>query len=204
MFSPWLKGHGGSLADFRASGCEQWQESAEEHLKALEKDYDRILLVGHSMGGLLAVRAAIARPEKVVGVVAIGFPIKISIGPRWIGMNMAAARPPAPDEDPRITSAREMSGVPIRNVKEYFSTLPQNRSFLKVTRLTRKEISRLNAPLTVVNFNKDEIVAPSVPAFVRKKLPGAQIHVLPGSYHFLFQPDELETMAQIIREKAGL
>jgi len=195
-----LAGHDASYEDFRSNCWRDWQESADLKLRELSDTYDRVLLVGHSMGGLIALRAAVAMPEKVIGVVGIGFPIKISLGPRWIKLNAAATKPKVPGEDPRVTAAREFAGVPIRSVGDYFKTLPQNIGFLKTAGAARREISQLRAPLTVINFERDEIVAPSVPRFVKDRLPGAEIAMLPKSYHFLFAEDERRRIAGIIRE----
>jgi len=195
-----LAGHDASYEDFCQTGWRDWQESADLKLRELSDTYDRVLLVGHSMGGLIALRAAVAMPDKVIGVVGIGFPIKISLGPRWIKLNAAATKPKTPGEDPRITAARNFAGVPIRSVKEYFNTLPQNIGFLKTARAARREISQLRAPLTVINFERDEIVSPSVPRFVKDRLPGAEIVMLPKSYHFLFAEDERKRIVELIRE----
>lgn len=199
MYRPSLAGHDGSFEDFRRSDWRRWQNSANGVLRRLAERYERILIVGHSMGGLIALRAAIAEPKNVIGVVGIGFPIKISLGPRWIKLNVAASKPKVPNEDPRITAAREMAGVPITTVGQYLQTLPQNMSFLMAAAQSRKELSKLKAPLTVINFEKDEIVAPSVPNFVKSRLPNAEVVMLPNSYHFLFERDEQEKMVDIIK-----
>lgn len=201
MFFQVLPGHEGTLEDFRKTNAEAWQRGVNDRIIELASEYDRLVLVGHSMGGLIAVRAAAAKPEKVVAVVAIGFPLKVRIGREWLKLNLDAAKPEKAGEDPRVTAARSMAGVPIKNVRQYLSTLPQNMAFLKMARLARKELPLLKAPLTVINFERDEIVAKSVPEFVKSRLPDAEIVMLPQSYHFLFQPDEQERMAAIIRSK---
>lgn len=194
-----LPGHDSTLEEFRKTDAGDWQQSVNNAVNNLAQKYDRILLVGHSMGGLLAVRTAIAEPKKVCGVVAIGFPVKINLKWQWLSLNLDASRPAKDGEDPRITAARTMSGVKIRTVGQYLSTAAQNMQFLKITRLTRKEIHLLKAPLTVINFKKDEIVASSVPDFVHSKLPDAKVLILPNSYHFLFTDDELHLMSNEIR-----
>lgn len=194
-----LSGHESSLEDFKKSSAVSWQDSVNELVEGLSGSYDRLLLVGHSMGGLLAVRAAVAHPEKVIGVAAIGFPIKISVGPKWLKLNMAAANPPVEGEDPRITAARDMAGVEILSVGQYLTTLPQSLQFIKTTRLARRDIAGLKSPLKIINFQRDEIVAKSVPDFVKSKLPKADIVMLPESYHFYFTPEELSAMAEEIR-----
>lgn len=195
-----LPGHEATLEEFHKTDAEVWQQSVNAAVRDLAREYDRILLVGHSMGGLLAVRAAIAEPEKVCGIVAIGFPIKINLKWQWLTLNLNAARPAKEGEDPRVTVARTMGGVTMNTVGQYFSTLPQNMQFLKMTRLARKDIHLLKAPLTVLNFKKDEIVAPSVPDFVHSQLSDAKVVVMPNSYHFLFSDDELLVMANEIKK----
>ncbi|NLW65801.1 MAG: alpha/beta fold hydrolase [Clostridiales bacterium] len=194
-----LPGHDSTLEEFRTTDAGIWQQSVNDAVHNLAKEYDRILLVGHSMGGLLAIRAAIAEPDKVCGVAAIGFPIKIRLRHQWLALNIDASHPAKEGEDPRITAARTMSGVKIESAGQYFSTFPQNMQFLKMTRLARREIHLLKAPLTVLNFEKDEIVAPSVPDFVHSQLPDARVIMMPNSFHFLFTDDELQLMASEIR-----
>ena len=195
-----LPGHESTLAEFKKTNAKIWQESVNELVGSMAEQYDRILLVGHSMGGLLAVRAAIAKPDNVCGVVCIGFPIKINIGKQWLDLNTAASKPQVDGEDPRVTAARTMAGVTINSTGQYFSTLPQNIQFLKTTRLARHDLHMLKAPLTVINFEKDEIVAKSVPEFVKSQKSDAKIVMLPDSYHFLFAETELVTMADEIQK----
>lgn len=194
-----LPGHEASLAEFRKTNAAAWQGSVIERIEQLENTYDKIVLVGHSMGGLLSVCAAAERPEKIAGVMAIGFPIKISPGRGWIKLSMDAAGPEKEGEDPRVTAARAMAGVEIKSVGEYLTTLPQNLEFLKTVRVAQRAISRLRVPLTVINFEKDEIVSLKSAAFVRARFPEAEVFVLKDSYHFLFDPEEEEFITGKIR-----
>lgn len=195
-----LTGHGSTLKEFRSTNAKMWQDSVDERLRELSKEYEKVLVVGHSMGGLIAERAAIAVPDKVCGVVAIGYPIKINLKREWLKLNADASKPAKDGEDPRVTAARAMAGVPIHNVGEYLSTFPQNMQFLKTTRLARRDLHLLKAPLIVINFDKDEIVAASVPEFVMAQKPDAKIIMLPESYHFLFTENELPKMADEIKK----
>ena len=194
-----LPGHETSLEDFKKTNADSWQSGVNSKLRELSAGYDRVLLVGHSMGGLLAVRAAIAVPEKVIGVAALGFPIKVSVGPDWLKLNMQASNPAKPGEDPRITAARSMAGVTIKTTGQYFSTLPQNMQFMKTTKLARRDIHLLKKPLTVINFEKDEIVSKDTPRFVLSQKPDAKIVMLSDSYHFYFAKEDLNTMADEIK-----
>ena len=197
-----LPGHESTLADFKKSGAVVWQASVDGRLAQLRKEYDRIVLAGHSMGGLLAVCAAVKNPDKIVGVTAICFPIKVTLKLEWISLCMGATKPYSEGEDPRVTAARRLAGVKIGSVGEYLSTLPQNFEFLKTTKAARKSLRRLQVPLTVINSAEDEIVNPSVPDFVRGELPAARVILQKKSSHYLFDADEetfiVETVARMV------
>lgn len=194
-----LPGHEKDTADFIKSNCGQWQQSANDYIDSLRLDYDRLVLVGHSMGGLIAVRAAISNPEKISGIIAIGLPIKVTVRSAWIKNNMLASKPQRENEDKRVTAARQMAGVKMTGTGDYIRAFPRSAQFLRVARLTRRELSKLAVPLTVINFKNDEIVAFGAKRFVEKALPAAKILMLDGSYHFLFTKDEVEIMAEEIK-----
>lgn len=200
IFCPVLAGHEASFEDFRHSGGEAWQKSLSDAVDELRSKYDRIILIGHSMGGLLAVREAIRDPEKIDRVIAIGFPITVTVRPSWLQMNMKAAKPAVQGEDPRITAARSMAGVKIEGAGQYFRTLPNNMQFLHVASDTRKQLPRLKTPLTVINFKRDEIVGGNAKKLVMKILPNTKFYLLDNSYHFYFTPEETDLMISIIKE----
>ena len=193
-----VAGHDKTLADFLASDDASWQSGLNYQLESLRGDYDQILLVGHSMGGLMAVRAAVADPKGIKGIAAIGFPIQVWMKIQWMKNMVNAAHPEKPGEDPRITAARRMCGVDVRNFSDFVKTIPLSGKFLKLARAARREISGLKVPLEIINFEGDEIVAKRGAAFVKKQLPDAKIHMQKNSYHFLFEDRDEQEMADII------
>ena len=202
MFYHILPGHETSLADFRKTGAADWQASVDGRLAQLRREYDRIVLVGHSMGGLLAVCTAVENADKIVGITAISFPIKISLKREWIALCLGATKPYSEGEDPRVTAARKMAGVKIESVGEYLSTLPQNFEFLKTTKAAQKKLHKLKVPLTVINSVNDEIVNRSATEFIFSQLPDAQIIVQEKSSHYLFDADDetfiVSTIARMV------
>ena len=53
-----LPGHGRSAKEFAACSAEQWQGYVDSEISRFSAEHDSIFLVGHSMGGLLALNAA--------------------------------------------------------------------------------------------------------------------------------------------------
>lgn len=194
-----LPGHEASLEEFLGTDAQIWQQSVDEAVIRLSDEYEKILLVGHSMGGLLSVNAAISEPEKVSGIVAIAFPIKIALKPQWVINNLKATRPAKEGEDPRVTAARTMSGVTLENPARYLASVKQSLEFAKVRRASIKSIDSLKTPLTVINFRGDEIVSRRAAGFVKAKLPGARVISLNESYHFLFSDKDIERIAEEIK-----
>ena len=69
-----LAGHGTAPEELSDLTWRDWVRSAEEGLERIKREGRRIVLVGFSMGGLLALRLCLANPE-VAGVVTISSPI---------------------------------------------------------------------------------------------------------------------------------
>lgn len=195
-----VDGHGGSMDKFLKSNADTWSQGLSEHLEELRREYDEIFLVGHSMGGLLATLTAIDNPDNIFGITAIAYPIKIFVTRDWLSIYYRAAFPPKQGEDLRVTAARSMSGVKIRNPRELLRAVPKSRENAKLAKQARKRIGDLSVPLTVINFANDETVSKKAAQFVRDNLPSANVVVLEKSYHFLFDKNEVEKMAQYIRE----
>lgn len=65
-----LPGHGTDPDDMAAYTYDQWYEAAAEGYRRLKNDCDKIVVIGHSMGGLLALKLAAAFPIDVVVTLA--------------------------------------------------------------------------------------------------------------------------------------
>jgi carboxylesterase len=71
--APLLAGHGGGREAFDAAGRRDWLRSAEEAWERLRAPGEKIILIGHSMGGCLATLLA-ARHASQVEALVLGAP----------------------------------------------------------------------------------------------------------------------------------
>ena len=182
-FTVTLPGHEADASAFFASDDRQWLRELETRIDALRLDYDRIVLVGHSMGGLLEALSAASNPDRIQAVFALAFPLKIRMTWRAVRQNVRTLFPRRDGEDLAVTCAREWSGVRGLTVWNAMSVLPNSLRLLRVVRKARAALPHLGVPLTVVQSGRDELVPPSALRLVQRLLPKAQAVLLPESGH---------------------
>src|SRR5579862_9440520 len=79
--TPLLPGHGTSIAHFASTRWEDWLEAVNAEICRSLARGERVVLIGHSMGGALAFAAAEQEP-RVAGVVAMCAPVALDRGGR--------------------------------------------------------------------------------------------------------------------------
>jgi carboxylesterase len=84
--APLLPGHGTSVHDLARTRFADWRGAAQRALLELVRDHGRVIVVGSSMGSLIALDLAADYPE-VVGVGVLGSPIRL----RWPYPSLALA-----------------------------------------------------------------------------------------------------------------
>ena len=171
--------------------------------------FDRLALVGHSMGGAVAAAYTLAYPSRVeclalVGGVVPGFDYRVSWiyralaapglgeligGLMWPGLLRAAltrcfARPDAEEVDFLVRT-----GYPIRVSPEgraaFLSTLRSVRAdFIADAERYRKGLASLPLPVLLIHGRQDRIVPPAHPETVAAHLPKGQLRLLQGCGHF--------------------
>ena len=74
-----LPAHGGTAKDFGSGSHELWQDYIDSEVGRFAREYTNIWLVGHSMGGLLAINAAVKHNDRIYGLFLIATPMKIGV-----------------------------------------------------------------------------------------------------------------------------
>lgn len=72
-YAPVLKGHTGKRKDLQKVSYEEWIISAEKGLIKLQTNYSKVMLIGFSMGGLIAIHLALK--HSVQAVITLNTPI---------------------------------------------------------------------------------------------------------------------------------
>lgn len=175
---------------------ESIQSYSDQVIRFLDElGIDRVLLVGHSMGGMVALKTAINHPKRISRVVAVGAPIVgdslswlLKLTDRPVLAN-AFARAPwlrrymfrmflGETNDPAVNEILDDS------VKSSSTTLRRAVGSMWRTDL-RPELPRLSVPSLIVHGGRDEIVHPNQ-ADLFDNVPSAEVVVMPESRHFPF------------------
>lgn len=188
-------GHG------RSSGTEGLSTIAahsEVTLELLDRlSVRRAVLVGTSMGGLVAIDLALRDPERVEALVLLSCAARVRIPPKLIETwrQVTAGRISQP-----FTPDGYGDGVPIEILREGWEeqtrTDPRVRhsDLLAVDGVDyRSRLVEIRMPALIVSGTKDPLVPPAVGAALAAGIPRARRVEIEGAGHFLYReaPDAL-------------
>ena len=180
---PTLPGHGVTLNLSNVS-AESWMMEAELAMRRLQKKVDRVIIVGFSMGGLIALYLSLRYP--VTKLVLLSAAAKY-ISPRFLL------------EDVRImlqeSITRNYSSNSFHHLYDYKLTHTPIRAmfeFLRIVKMVKPYYSQIKIPVCLVQGEKDEIVPFSSAEHLYKTL-GSEKKVFikspMGKHHICYSDD---------------
>ncbi len=156
-----LSGHGTDPAQLAQTGRADWRRSLERGVAAMRAAYDQVVIVGFSMGGLLAIEAAANLPD-ICGVVAINSPLHLQ--------DRASLLVPTVDAWNSVAHALHLDGL-------RFSSVPNHPEWPAINYLSNPvsaihELERLmhdvrlsaplvQAPAMLVQADGDPVIVPT-------------------------------------------
>ena len=190
---------------FGDSRRKQTQESIQAYSDQVIRFMDalgveKVMLVGHSMGGMVALKTALTYPDRIQRVATVGAPID---GDSLSWLLKLTDRPIFADGFARMpwlrrylfrfflgeTSDPAVSEMLDDSVKSSANTLRYAVSSMLRTDL-RPELHRLRVPALIIHGGRDDVVNPNQ-ADLFDHVPTAQVVMMPRSRHFPFldEPD---------------
>lgn len=190
-----LPGHGGSGYNFAVTQPHAWQDHVNRSLAAVRKENANIILIGHSLGGLLALQASLQVP--VEGIVLINTPIRTRISFRQISLSLQVLFRSRKSNNPLVSAYRESFSVSIRDFWSLPLWIPRLLDIRRIAKKTMTILNEVTVPVIIFQSRPDETVKPDS-ADVLKRGLGA--HVISLTYlhtstHAYF---EIEEFNQII------
>lgn len=191
----------------RKSTYESIQNYSDQVIRFLDElGIDRCLLVGHSMGGMVALKTAINHPKRISRVAAVGAPI---VGDSLSWLLKLTDRPLFADAFGRVPWFRRfmfrwflgeaddqhVHEILDDSVKSSSTTLRNAVGSMWRTDL-RPELQRLSVPTLIVHGGRDVIVRPNQADLFDNVSP-AEVVLMPESRHFPFL-DEADLFNDIL------
>jgi carboxylesterase len=158
---PVLPGHGTSVRDLATTRYADWFAAVERLTRHVAERCDRVVVVGHSMGGTIALDLAARRPTLVDALVVINPQV---LDPPGL---LARAAPLLQHVLPSVP--RRVAGLPVDDlalpgVSEHaYATVPPRaaRSLLAELPRVRAQLLEVTVPLLVVRSLVDHTVDPA-------------------------------------------
>lgn len=191
-----LPGHECDINAFAAAHDDAWQRAVNDAVDDLRARYDSIVLIGHSMGGLLAVLSAVENAERVRAVFALAFPLRFRLTARAVATRVFAPFCKGAEAGETLAKMIEFNGVHGITPFNAIKTLPNTLRLLRVIRRTKQALPRLTVPLTVVLSDRDELVSPSTMRLTRRLCPDASGVRLVRSGHICYTEEDQKAIEE--------
>jgi carboxylesterase len=200
-----VAGHDTTVEHLATTSWQDWERSAERGADALLAATPRIIAVGLSMGALLAMRLAVARPRQVAGLALLSPAVDVRrVAPwmRWPLRTVAAldARfPPARRLLAPLGMAKRASDIAdpvVRETHPGYRRVPLRAllNLLRLQRACRHLGRRVTQPVLVVHALQDHTCPADAARVLYEALPSAdkRLVLLPESFHVVTVDRERE------------
>lgn len=192
VYNMLLDGHGKTVADFAHTSMKKWKNQVNHTVYELSEKYEKIIIVGHSMGTLLAINATEKYPSKIKQLFLLAVPLKIFLRPIAPLTALKVVFEEVSDNDPIAVAMRDGYSVqPDKNLLGYLRWLPRYIELFKESRTTRTKAKLINVPCNVYLSKKDDMVSVhSEKYFTDNK--NVKVSILENSLHLYFEEPEME------------
>ncbi|CEG55811.1 alpha/beta fold hydrolase [Legionella fallonii] len=205
---PQLAGHCSSEKDLKLSNRHDWYESVEKAYNLLAEHCDQIYVAGLSVGGLLALKLAAEKKEKLVGVILLSLvffydgwnmsKLKINLLMPFIihtplrFLTAFKERSPYGIKDERVRQSIELIMKNQRsNASEQIGIMKISGSSLKevnnLIRDTKRLLPHIHCPALIIHSLEDDMASIKNVEFLQRKIGTKQIKLcyLNDCYHVI-------------------
>ncbi|MDD2361429.1 MAG: alpha/beta hydrolase [Oscillospiraceae bacterium] len=151
-----LAGHGGTKKELRKSKYMDWIRSGEQALEKAKNEYDSVVLMGFSMGGLIC--SYLETKYKVDGLVLINTPVYY-----W---NIKVIAKSIIDD----IKNRRCDNISYYKKAAFKTPIRSCIQFLRLLAKSKKIFQNIECPTLVIQCKNDETVKPKSAAFIERKI----------------------------------
>lgn len=194
VYNMLLDGHGKGVSDFANSSMERWKKQVDSAVCNLSQKHEKIIIVAHSMGTLLAINAIQKYPTKIKQLFLLAVPLKIFLKPIAMITSLKVVFDDVSDDDPVAVSMRDGHSIKCeKNLFLYLSWIPRYLELFRESKLTRERVKAIDIPCNVYLSKKDDMVSVnSCKYFVDNS--NINMTILEKSLHLYITDDEMKLL----------
>ncbi|HEY3445333.1 MAG TPA: alpha/beta fold hydrolase [Myxococcales bacterium] len=197
---PVMRGHGTRYQDLAGVRAQDWYDDAEAALLELAKSVDKVVVVGLSMGGLVALNLAMRHPDKIAGVVTLAAALRFQdpLAPVAPALSRFVKSWPSPEAF-RDQSLKHTSQNYPKFMTAAFGEL------LAYARETERRLPQVKVPICVVHSKRDQVVKPLAANLIYRDVGSEhrEIHWFFKSGHEMGQDCERDAVFDTVMEFVG-
>ncbi|HEX6291452.1 MAG TPA: alpha/beta fold hydrolase [Herpetosiphonaceae bacterium] len=173
--TPLLRGHGGHYRDLRGTRWQHWVADVATARERLEQRVEKVVLMGFSMGGLLALASAAERPEHIAAIVALAPAVRIAHPLAPIAWMARGWMPYVP-----MGKAVAYSDPTLAVGDDSYHRLAVDAfcSFYYATRRVERMLPRITAPIFVAHSRRDRVIRPQASQIVYDRVKSTDKHLV--------------------------
>ncbi len=188
-----LDGHGGEVKDFSHTSMKKWKAQVNSKVTELCSKYEKVVVVGHSMGTLLSINAVPEHPE-VKAMMLIDVPLRPWVKFKMWVRTLKASFGMLNMNNPHEAALDYSIGVNLTpKLWQYIGWVPRYIELLVLCRQTRKKINSISVPCYVFQSRHDELVSVKSSRYFGQN-PLVKHEMMEGSGHFYYPPEDLNRM----------
>ncbi|OGR08213.1 MAG: hypothetical protein A2341_20045 [Deltaproteobacteria bacterium RIFOXYB12_FULL_58_9] len=189
--TPVLRGHGTHFTDLEGVTSQDWYDDAEAAFLDLAQEVDRVVIVGLSMGGLVAINLGIRHPDKIAGIVtwAAAMRFRDPLAPVAPMLSKVIKTWPSPDAFNDKSLAGTSENYPRFMTKAFGSLLAYGKE-------AEARLDQLTVPICVMQSKKDQVVDPIAANIIYRDVSAThrEIHWFKKSGHEMGQDMERDDL----------
>lgn len=188
-----LDGHGSDPKAFAQTSMKKWKTQVHETLDDLSKRYDRILVMGYSMGTLLAIEALPHYP-KIYALMLFNVPLCPRVHPKMIPRSLRLSRGKPNLDDPHEAINAKETGIALTpGILPYIRWIPRFWELLCLSRYCRKHTKDICVPSFAYLGKQDELVSMRSRKYL-ETIPCVTLRIFKTAGHFFLSPEDQQTV----------
>jgi len=192
--APLLPGHGTSPFEMNKTRWQDWFSVAEASYLELAEKYQKVFVLGESMGGLLTLHLA-AQHSQVSGILLFAPAIKIKNS--WLARFLWPIIPTLKKKPPN-------NDIPQQSYTEF--PLRAAASLHVLQKIVRNEISQIRTPIRIFQGKQDDTIDPLGALYIHERIASddKELIILTQSCHLILldkQMPEVQCITKAFIEK---